>query len=220
MKLSVTSLVSRFSLRRFLRCGLLLGLLMGCRSLPTPPPMNLTELGWTVRQGQAAWRTKPGAPDIAGDLMVAMHPDGRSMVQFTKPPLPFVVAQRHANSWRIQFFADKKTYSGRGVPPDRLMWLHLPDGLAGAQRSDSWHFSSKGDGTWTFENHSSGETLEGFLATTTLPGSHVVRPGDTVQRITRWYGLDSTALEAANPGPRPGWLRPGSVIRLPALTQP
>jgi hypothetical protein len=220
MKLSVTSLVTRIPLRRFALCGLSLTLLAGCRSVPIQPPMNLSEPGWTVRQGQAAWRSKAGAPDIAGDLMVAMHPDGRSLVQFTKPPLPFVVAQRHTNSWRIQFFAEEKTYSGRGVPPDRLMWLHLPDGLAGAQRSESWHFSSRGAGTWSFENRSSGETLEGFLATTALPESHVIRPGDTVQRIARWYGLDPKAIEVVNPGPGSGRLRPGNVIRLPQVPQP
>jgi hypothetical protein len=220
MKLNVISLVCRFSLRSFLLCGSLLAMLTGCRSVPIQPPMNLAEPGWTIRQGQAAWSPKPGALDIAGDLAVAMHPDGRSLVQFTKPPLPFVVAQRHPGSWQIQFFAEEKTYSGRGTPPDRLMWLHLPDGIAGDQRSESWHFISKGEGTWTFENRSSGETLEGFLATTTLPEAHVVRPGETLPRIARWYGLAPGAIEAANPGPGSGWLKPGSVIRLPPPLQP
>src|SRR5688572_29399594 len=105
MNLKTFPTVSRSSLRQFWICALIPAILTGCRSLPTQPPMNLGEPGWTIRQGQAAWRPKSDAPDIAGDLLVAMHVDGRSQVQFTKPPLPFVVAQRHANSWQIQFFA-------------------------------------------------------------------------------------------------------------------
>ena len=43
----------------------------------------------------------------------------RSVVQFQKPPLPLVAAQSDTNYWQIQYFAQEKTYSGRGLPPER-----------------------------------------------------------------------------------------------------
>src|SRR5688572_25724539 len=91
--------------RWLLGFGLAMVLFSGCRTLPPAPQVNLSEPGWVIRQGQAVWSPKPGETDVAGDLLVAMHRDGRSMVQFTKPPLPFVVAQRDTNSWHVQFFA-------------------------------------------------------------------------------------------------------------------
>src|SRR5437867_1555206 len=94
------------------RCGfwllpcapLALTLLAGCRSLPCQPPADFSEAGWTIRQGQAVWHAKPDASDLAGELLVAMNLDGRSVVQFSKPPLPLVEAQRGTNSWQIQLF--------------------------------------------------------------------------------------------------------------------
>ena len=95
-------------------------LCLRCHTVPPLPPVNLTEPGWTVLQGQAVWRTKKDAPEIAGELFVATNPDGRSFVQFTKTPLPFVVAQTTTNSWQIHFVPNDKTYSGRGkVPPSQ-----------------------------------------------------------------------------------------------------
>src|SRR6266513_1380446 len=76
---------------------ILLGI--GCRSLPPLPPANLSEPGWIVREGQAVWRPKKGAPEIAGEIMVATQNNGRTFVQFTKTPFPFVIARTETNSW-------------------------------------------------------------------------------------------------------------------------
>src|SRR6266545_4153823 len=88
--------------RPLLAAGLLAAALTGCQTAPPAPPVNLSEPGWVIRQGQAVWRPKPRETDVAGDLLVAMHRDGRSVVQFTKPPLSLAVAQRDTNSWRVQ----------------------------------------------------------------------------------------------------------------------
>ena len=191
-----------------------LAVLAGCHTLPPQPPMNLTEAGWVVRQGQAVWRTGTNRSEIAGDLLVAMHSDGRALVQFTKPPLPLVTAQKFTNGWQAQFFAQKRTYSGRGEPPDRILWLHLPDGLSGRHSSTNWLFTRAAEG-WHFESLTTDETLDGFLATIRLPKTHRVRAGETLNRVARWYGVPVENLRAVNAGPDSSWFRVGSDINLP-----
>ena len=203
---------------RFLWLAFVASALVGCRSLPPQPAMNLSEPGWVVREGQAVWKQKPDAEGIAGDLIVAMHWDGRNFIQFTKPPLPVVVAQSTSNTWQAQFFAQNKTYSGRGRPPERIMWLHLPGGLLGGGLEETdWILSRKREGAWNFRNDLTGETLDGFLKTTRLPPQHRVQPGEHIIRIVRRYGIMVEALRAVNPGRDSEWLREGNVINLPAL---
>ncbi len=140
----------------------LAAILTGCGTVPMAS-VNLSEPGWTTRQGQVVWRAKKDAPEIAGDLIVAANPDGRSFVQFTKTPLPFVVAQSTADAWRIQFVPLNKTYSGRGVPPKRLIWLYLPRCLAGLSPPEPWTWQSLPNNGWHLENRNTGEFLEGYL---------------------------------------------------------
>lgn len=141
----------------------LLVYLTGCRTIPTLPPVNLSERGWKTEQGQAVWRANSTAPEIAGDLMIATNPNGRGFVQFTKTPLPFVVAQSTTDSWQIQFVPNNKTYSGRGNPPARLVWLYLPRCLAGLPPPKSWTWQRLDNNRWRLENRSTGEFLEGYL---------------------------------------------------------
>src|SRR5881409_151771 len=54
--------------------------LAACRAGPPLPPVSLSGPGWTLQQGQAIWRSKSGAPEIAGEWMVATHHDGRAVV--------------------------------------------------------------------------------------------------------------------------------------------
>src|SRR5437762_2550749 len=117
-------------LRQIHLCGALL-LLTACRTLTLLPPADLAEPGWHVQQGQAVWRPRPDAPELAGDLLVATNLDGRTLVQFTKTPLPFVVAQATSNTWQIQWVPQNKIFSGHGQPPRRLTWLYLPQCLTG-----------------------------------------------------------------------------------------
>ena len=138
--------------------------LAGCRTATPLPPVNVQEPGWNVQQGQAVWRSRRSAPEIAGELVVAMHPDGRSLVQFTKTPLPFVVAQATIDSWQVQFVPQNKVYSGRGQPPARLLWLHLPQCLRGVVPPGNLSWRRLENHGWRLENRSTGESLEGYLA--------------------------------------------------------
>jgi hypothetical protein len=162
-----------------------------CRTFEALPAVNLTEAGWTVYQGQAVWRLKRTAPEIAGELLLARHQDGRSLVQFIKTPFPILTAQITRAGWQIEFVPELRSFSGRGKPPARLIWLYLAPCLfdnaappknwtweSGSAERDSRfmvreqiakeHVATKGDnGTplqFRFENKSTGETLEGYLS--------------------------------------------------------
>lgn len=192
------------------------GLLAGCAtSMPPAGPTDLSDPGWTIRHGQAVWKSGPDAAGVAGELMVAMHQDGRSLVQFVKTPLPFVTAELGSNTWRINFMADRRSYSGRGAPPDRILWLQFPDGLIGRHTSTNWYFARTKDDGWHFEHLGTEESLDGFLTTTRLPRLHVIRENETINRIGRIYGVTTTALRAANPGAGQDWIHPGNIIQLP-----
>lgn len=200
--------------------GVAIGL-AGCATGPGPAPagagVDLSTPDWTIREGQAVWKPKPEQGGIAGDLLVAISQNGRSLIQFSKTPLPVVTAELGSNSWRITYAARQRTLSGSGAPPDRFLWLQFPDGLIGRHSSTNWYFARTKDDAWHFEHLVSEETLEGYLRTVRLPGLHVVREGDTLQRISRLYGITPAALQAANPGAGRDWIRPGNIIALPRL---
>src|SRR5947209_13050077 len=87
----------------------------GCRMMRRPlPPVNLQEPGWIVREGQAVWRTKRGAQEIAGEVLVATRSDGRALVQFSKNPFPLLIGQITPHSWELRVPTQNKRYSGHG----------------------------------------------------------------------------------------------------------
>ncbi len=148
--------------------SLILALLFlpACQSVPTFPPVNFHEPGWTILQGQAIWKPNRSAPELAGEILYALHSDGRVVVQFTKTPFPFVIAQQneHPKRWQMEIPPRKKIYSGGGNPPSRLSWLHLAAALDGKPVPRSWMFEKLPESRWRLENKSSGESIEGFLA--------------------------------------------------------
>jgi hypothetical protein len=150
--------------------SVLLSLLPACRTTSTLPPVNLSESGWAVRQGQAVWRSKKEAPEIAGELLVATNLNARSMVQFIKTPLPLVVAQTTADSWQIHFVPNNKTFSGQGTSPSRLArrylpycWLYVARCLSGVAPPEPWSWQQLPNNNWRLENRKTGESLEGYL---------------------------------------------------------
>jgi hypothetical protein len=147
--------VSRLGLLTFLGTA-------GCRDFGPPmPPANLQEPGWTVREGQAVWRKK-GSPGVAGEVLVATRADGRSFVHFTKPPFPMVNAQATPNHWEVNFPAQNKRYSGPGIPPERVIWLHLPRVLLGSAPPKNWIWHQS-ETAWRLENRATGESVEGVF---------------------------------------------------------
>lgn len=132
----------------------------GCATGPAMKPVDLTEPGWAMREAQAVWKPNRKAPEIGGELLLASHPDGRSLAQFTKTPLPFVVAQTTTNRWRIQFVPKNLSFAGSGRGPNRLIWLHLGYISHGQPPPRGWVLDKTTAEDWKLANGKSGETLE------------------------------------------------------------
>lgn len=139
-------------------------LLTGCFSFHKFPPIDLSQPGWRVQQGEALWTPQRGMPELAGELVLADHTDGRSFVQFTKGNLPIVTGQFSATHWRIEFPPRKLSFAARGAPPARFGWLQLPRALRGEKLPNVWSMVKKEGGGWRLENRKTGEALEGILS--------------------------------------------------------
>lgn len=135
----------------------------GCRTIPPMPAANLSQPGWKLRQGQAIWKTSADAPEIAGELLFAENSDGRTVLQFSKNPIPFVNVQTSNELWQIEFVPQKRNFSGRGEPTRRLVWVHLARAFQGGKTMRAFQFTPGTGGDFTFENRSTGELISGFL---------------------------------------------------------
>lgn len=147
------------------RTALLLALVVGasCRTFPDLPPINLSEPGWTLRQGQAVWRSKRDAPEIAGEVLFATREGQRAMLQLTKSPLPFVNAQVDGERWEIEFVPQQRKFNGEGTPTPRLLWVHLARALSGTRPPEPLKFEQTEPHGFTLENPKTGESISGFL---------------------------------------------------------
>ncbi len=134
-----------------------------CRTVPPFTTVDFTRAGWKIKSGQAIWKVKKDAPEIAGELTFASNPNGRTVLQMTKTPFPMAIAQLQADKWQIEFPTENRTYSGRGEPPKRLAWLHLAKALKGEKLLAPWKFEQADPTNWRLENLQSGEVIEGFL---------------------------------------------------------
>ena len=143
--------------------GLVWAVLVGCRTPPHLGTLDLSEPGWRVQLGQAIWCPKAGLPALAGELMVASHPDHRWFVQFSKTPFPFVTARGEARQWTIEYPPQRLVFRGQGSPPARFGWLHLVSALDGRPLPEPWQFLRQADNHWRLDAPGSGESIEGFL---------------------------------------------------------
>ena len=141
-----------------------LALLTACCTVSKAPLFTATGPGWRVQEGQALWKFSRRAPELGGELVIASDQEGRCLVQFTKTPLPLVLAQTTPTDWFISFPPRHMSFAHRGTPPTRLMWLYLPRALAGEPLPPPLQFRRKPDGGWRLDNPRSGESIQGFLA--------------------------------------------------------
>jgi hypothetical protein len=142
--------------------GLLLSL-AACRTGAPLPKVNLSEPGWKVFQGQAVWQMKRDGSGISAEILLAVKADGQTLVQFTKTPFPFVVAQSTTNAWRMEFPAQNKSYSAPGKTPSRAIWFQLSRAVSDLTLPKGWRWTvSQRD--WRLENISTGESLEGYFS--------------------------------------------------------
>ena len=143
--------------------ALLVVCLPGCRSIGTITPINLSEPGWDVRQGQAVWQMPGDRPELAGEVILATNADGRCFIEFAKSPFPLVRAKCGNSRWEIEFPPQKLFFAGGGMPSARLAWLHVCRGLAGEEVRAPWHFERSAHGSWRLDNTRSKETVEGYI---------------------------------------------------------
>ncbi|HTD68151.1 MAG TPA: hypothetical protein VK846_16625 [Candidatus Limnocylindria bacterium] len=136
---------------------------VSCRTIPPLPAVNLSEPGWTLYQGQALWRSRQDVPEIAGEIFFATHTGGRTVLQMTKAPLPFVTVQTSGESWQIEFVPQQRRFSGKGTPTPRLLWIHLARALNGTTPPVPLKFAQTESHGFTLENPTTGEMISGFL---------------------------------------------------------
>lgn len=201
-----------------------IALASGCASLPPQPAVNLSEPGWVIREGQAAWKKSPTSAEVRGKLLVALNADGRNVVQFDAVSGEVVRAQSTTNYWQAQLPGRAEVLTGRGKTPQRILWLQLPEGLLGNSAEETeWLMNRERGKPWRFYHDVTGESLEGTLTTTRMPSKHRLQPGEHIIRVVRRYGITVEALRAVNPGRDLDWFRVGNDINLPevkAATQP
>jgi hypothetical protein len=98
---------------------------------------------------------------LAGDLLLARHADGSTMVQFVKTPFPTVTARTAGPWWRIEYQPQNRRFAGRGHPPKRCLFLYVSTALAGQDLPAAITFQKLGDGRWRLRNEKTGEGIEG-----------------------------------------------------------
>jgi hypothetical protein len=105
-----------------------------CRTARPLPVVDAAQPGWRTLQFPALWRP-PGrdAPEIAGDLFLTQHADGRALIHFAKAPLPSVTAWRGVADWQIEFQPQRRSAWGKGPPPTRFVLFWVPAALSGGQ---------------------------------------------------------------------------------------
>ena len=136
---------------------LLLGLL-GCASTPPLEPVNLSAPGWQLKQGQAIWKPRADAPELAGDVILATHPHG-SYLTFSKT-LPIATVRWEGDRWEASFPPQDRSYSGRGNPPKRIAWFNLLKAIEGRELPEDWIYTEGADHSLMLLNRKTGERLE------------------------------------------------------------
>lgn len=140
-----------------------LPVLAGCHTFSHRlPPVDVTQPGWKVRQGQAVWTLPNSAHDVAGEVLVATGPGEKAFVQFSKSPFNLVIGQVAPDRWQVEFPPQNKSYAAPGKPPKRLLWLYLPRAIANQSLPPNCTWTNQ-QGNWSLQNHRTGEKIEGFF---------------------------------------------------------
>jgi hypothetical protein len=135
--------------------------LLGCSTFSqrSLPPLDTSAAGWKSRQGQALWQRAHDQPEIAGDVVISVHPQAGSHVQFSKT-LPILTARLAPEGWEFHTIPENKRYSAGGKPPRRIVWLQFLQALEGREISERWNVAHPSDQYIVLEDPHSGERLE------------------------------------------------------------
>jgi hypothetical protein len=138
-------------------------LVVACETIPPIQPVDLSQPGWHVRQGQGVWKPSKEQPELAGDILVATADNGDFFVQFTKNPFTMAMARKQGSRWQIEVGEGQRRWSGAGSPPRGFAWCELPRAAAGTPVESGWVFRSVDAENWVLECRSTGERLEGYF---------------------------------------------------------
>ena len=131
---------------------------------PRLAPVDLSAPGWRMQEVAAVWRPRREAPELAGELLLATHPSGERLVQFSKQALPLVTAQVATNGWAISSSLRAGRFGGRTRPTERVPWFQLTNLPPAAPRPASrWRLDTTAEGHWRLNDARTGETLEGMV---------------------------------------------------------
>lgn len=134
----------------------------GCSTLAPLPPVDLSAPGWTTRRGQAVWKFGERAPEVVGDLIVAVRADSEMFAQFNKGPLTVAVARANVSHWELELGMFDRRFAGKGAPDNRFAFFQLARQLQRGPVPSPWEIANTADGRWRLENPRTGESLEGF----------------------------------------------------------
>lgn len=133
----------------------------GCATLPPIESIDLTENGWTTHRGQAVWKFGERAPEIVGELMVAVNEDGRIFAEFNKSLVTVATAQTNPYQWVLDLPMFDRRLAGRGAPSDRFALFQFDEVLRGEVPPGDWEYSRDGP-DWRLANPRTGEYVEGY----------------------------------------------------------
>ena len=135
-------------------------LLSGCMTAPALPPVDLSQPGWDVRESPALWRPRRDAPELAGELLVAVHGKDR-LVQFSKQGLPVVTAVVTSNRWQVTSALRAGTHGGRLPAPAGVLWFAVDASPPTTRLERPWRLDEEGpEDRWRLTNTRTGEFLE------------------------------------------------------------
>jgi hypothetical protein len=135
----------------------------GCLA-PRLPPISLKSDGWSFREIPAVWQRSSRAPEIAGELLVAVHSDGTRYLQFSKGGLPILSARASRDGWSLQSSFRKGASGGRGRPPASILWFQVPLVPLGnlPALKPPWVLTAVDAERWVLHHTRTGERLEGL----------------------------------------------------------
>lgn len=134
-----------------------------CRT-PALPSFATSTPGWTLLTGQAVWTPTATAEALAGDFVVAAHPDGRLLIDFSKGSLSVAIVRCTPQAWRLEVPAQNRAFGGHGWPPPRSSWLVLARDQAGQPPPKGWEFAADQPGVLRIRSLLTGESLELYPA--------------------------------------------------------
>ena len=136
----------------------------GCTTVRSLPAADLAEPGWQIRQGQALWRGRTGAVELAGEFLVAVGPGGAWFVQFSKVPMTVTQAQGDGRVWQVEYPAVRRTLRGHGAYPAGFAWPQFASWVAGRTPGNGWQLTTPDAQSFRLESRVSGEHIEGVFA--------------------------------------------------------